>query len=497
MVVLDILRQFCNLTTNHRDLERYYGLKPSNSKGGEQLSSDLEELMVDETSTLAALLTKNAKDDWTASLMKFQKRVGKIEKARWVLNDKEKFKMLVDNLGHLNAGLREILPKADQESLDRALVYGQPSAAAELRELVVQLKEIRDQGQARADYELYMDAAFFKARMIRDMTAEPTAQAKSKKPWSLLVDAARVDPLDLPTDRHMAKLKDDSNIQKHVLVETKTLTANHSQQKHIFNDRICRLVELLHTPPKAAVYRILQCQGCVQDTDKDGNDRYRLLFSFPPEIGLAPNAGYHTLYSLLRDPRDNKTPVEFSLGDRFRLASLLVNSVLYLHATSWLHHNLSSHNILCLSPTSARDITSPYLSGFSFARFDDSREVSEIDTASASNLYCHPDYRDSGSSKTKYRRSYELYSLGVILIEIGLWKRAESLWRPTYTARVFASELEKVASQYLGYHMGEAYKMAVLCCLKPELLGVGNDEGRKLSEAFSRRVVRELETCRA
>jgi hypothetical protein len=96
------------------------------------------------------------------------------------------------------------LPKADQESLDRELSstgsHWQPLAAAELRELVVRLKDIHDQSQAREDYELHMNAPLIKAPMISDIPVEPTAQAKSKKHWSLLVDAARVDPLDPPTD---------------------------------------------------------------------------------------------------------------------------------------------------------------------------------------------------------------------------------------------------------------------------------------------------------
>jgi hypothetical protein len=86
-------------------------LKPSELKGDDQLGSHFEELMVDETSMLVALLSKKAKVDWASSLMKFQKRVSTIEKAKWVLNDKEKFKALVDNPSHLNAGLREVSSK--------------------------------------------------------------------------------------------------------------------------------------------------------------------------------------------------------------------------------------------------------------------------------------------------------------------------------------------------------------------------------------------------
>ena len=442
--------------------------------------------MVNEPTTFDVVHTKKAQEEWNTSLMRYQKRISVIEQLKWEIYKKNQFNELVAQLGQLNAGLKEILPTIDRNNFDRALVYGQPASTAELQQLVDVLRDIKDRDASNG---LYIDAASFKSRVLH----EPSPGATTP---SLLVDASKVEDLNQFSPRYMTRV-DAGQMKKRVLVETKTLTTDHAAQKQVFNARVRRLVALLHSPPPINNYRIFECLGCVHEKDQNGYDRYHLLFALPPAFQAAPKPGCFSLYSMLRDGKTNKTPSEYPLDQRFRLAGLLANSVAYIHAAGWLHRNLNSNNILCMSESGDSEITMPFLGGFSFARFDDPKEVSEIDSKAAESFYHHPEYRARASTKVKYRRSYELYSLGVILVEIALWKRIEVFRTKDMDNVAFADYLRTTMTELVGYYMGAKYKSATMCCLDPGLLGAGGDEGRKLSALFSRRVVRELESCRA
>ncbi|KAG5778310.1 hypothetical protein H9Q73_008010 [Fusarium xylarioides] len=69
------------------------------------------------------------------------------------------------------------------------------------------------------------------------------------------------------------------------------------------------------------------------------------------------------------------------------------------------------------------------------------------------------------TSKTKFKRSYDLYSLGVVLIEIGLWKQIDSSRPEISHALAFKRHLEEIVAPNLKFYMGEKYALAVLNCL--------------------------------
>jgi Prion-inhibition and propagation/Protein tyrosine and serine/threonine kinase len=492
IVVVDTLRQIGNLGSDHRQLERKYGLKPLSQKDGQKLSSEFRELLSEDTNTLAVTLSNKAQEVWEQELMDLQRRVSSINTLNWVIHDKKKFAELVDEFRHFNSGLKSILPVADQNNLDRTLVFGQPSGIEELRQLVIELQEARKKNQTKNEDNLYIDAALFKSRMVTASVSSGSGESSSISS-KLEIPSSSIDPTNLDSERWLAQYDNKGN-KKCILVESRSFRTENSRQLQIFQNRVYRLVELLQSPPDDSIYRILRSIGLIASKDQV---KYRLLFALPPHLEAASNPGFFTLNSLLRDEKTNATPIAFSLGDRFQLAGLLAKSILYIHAANWLHHDLNSRNVLCMSPTSDIDITCPYLSGFGFARFDDTKEISEITAASSSTLYMHPDYASRQDPSLKYRRSYELYSLGVMLVEIAFWKRIDTFLKPGMNARSFSEYLETTIVGLLNFHMGSSYQAATLCCLKPELLGVGNDEGRRLSEAFSRKVVRELELCRA
>jgi hypothetical protein len=110
-----------------------------------------------------------------------------------------------------------------------------------------------------------------------------------------------------------------------------------------------------------------------------------------------------------------------SLNDRIGLSIALVETILQLHTSGWLHKGVRSDNILFFpQKESGADITRPFLEGYEYARADNPSDMTESPALQQeANLYRHPALlrRDRES----FRKAFDLYALGCVLIEIGLW----------------------------------------------------------------------------
>lgn len=485
VITMDILRQVCEMVTKHRDLEKKYGLKGLPARHSEVIDDEISDLHIDRITSSQNIWTKKAQEHWEQSLLESQQRLSKMRKVTWTIADKDKFEGLVRNLRDLNDGLREILPPPRQRNLDRSLVITQSSRPEEL-DLLASVKAISG---------TYAAAALFKSQAIGQLKAIVSGTVLSSQDVKkLLIKPDIVISPENGSTRVLGRLRSGTS-QKYVLVEHKRFEGDTAGLRETFKQRTLRLIQLLHISPKPIEYRVLDCQGYVQKETRN-SEQWSLVFALPAELADRTQLNFSTLYDMLRDARTNAPPLEFSLGDRFLLASLLANSLSYIHAVGWLHRSLSSRNVICFSPDGKNEIKHPYLSGFEYARLDSNQEVSEVDQDSTSTLHCHPDYRQS-SRRNKYRRSFEFYSLGILLIEIALWKRIEVFDDGTFEPHTFTRHLCRKVVPMLEYYMGSAYCDATLLCLDPSRFGLGDDEGERLSEAFSQRVVQPLDSCRA
>jgi hypothetical protein len=83
----------------------------------------------------------------------------------------------------------------------------------------------------------------------------------------------------------------------------------------------------------------------------------------------------------------------------------------------------------------------------------------------ASDLHRHPASLN-GMSRKPYCKSFDIYSLGLVLLEIGLWKVLQAYHRPHYTVERFR---DKVVVQNLvpglGSKTGRLYREIVERCL--------------------------------
>ncbi|UNI18687.1 hypothetical protein JDV02_004941 [Purpureocillium takamizusanense] len=176
--------------------------------------------------------------------------------------------------------------------------------------------------------------------------------------------------------------------------------------------RVAKMARLLSDPEKPPEFHVPECLGYVRDPME-----CRLGFVFkmrmPTEPMLPTSLREHL--ATLRKP---------SLTIRLEMARLIAASIWYLHSTEWLHKGLRSDNIL-FEDTGKGSLSTPVLAGFDYSRPAGLDETTERPTGDPSHeLYRHPktQFDVPREGKNGFRKLYDIYSLGVVLFEIGSWQ---------------------------------------------------------------------------
>lgn len=197
--------------------------------------------------------------------------------------------------------------------------------------------------------------------------------------------------------------------------------------QRIIGQRVKQLASLLHTKDKPPVFRAPHCLGYTCD-DRDEAPRYALVY----KAEIDSRSKSPQLQTLREALEALHIP---SLGKRIALACAIAESLFYLHAVSWLHKGLRSDNIMFIRQQSLDtsndsefipDISSPILSGFDYSRPDLIDEQTFRNAMTVRHeLYRHPDLLQLKTKRST--RSHDLYSLGIILLEIALWQPIEEI----------------------------------------------------------------------
>ncbi|KAI4148012.1 MAG: hypothetical protein L6R39_002931 [Caloplaca ligustica] len=215
----------------------------------------------------------------------------------------------------------------------------------------------------------------------------------------------------------------------------------------------------------------LKLRGWVKDTDRS---RIALVYEIPlPNIdpaggNLKPKIS--TLLSFLHHAADTDSTNMPSLEDRFRLAFNLTSSLLHLHAKKVYHRNVNSRNVVFFVYDSLEEHSStkswtkgiirrPFLTSFD----QSSEDHGDVEESFISNIYRHPQYERG--QRSRFRSVYDYYSLGVILLEIGLWMPISKLWKTRYTRSQFKNRLQTIYTKKLSGKCGTSYMKAVEFCL--------------------------------
>jgi hypothetical protein len=249
----------------------------------------------------------------------------------------------------------------------------------------------------------------------------------------------------------------------------------------------------IEKPPEL---RALECLGFYLN---DSSCAFRMIFKipkFPNVLSMEPT----NLHELML--KTSKVKLQPALESKFKLAHTLARSVLEFHMVGWLHKQLKSSNIAFFPETGSlidNLVVAPYIIGFNHSRPDEPYAFTEGFQTSEDKIYHHP---TNLKGTTRYQPEFDYYSLGLVLLEIGLWKPLKSLVGDLVD--LSADDLRKTLLSsrvpLLGQTMGKMYRNVVKACIRgefawPDKAGGAQNDVKASCIGFEHTVVIPLKRC--
>ncbi|RMZ76423.1 hypothetical protein DV737_g4795, partial [Chaetothyriales sp. CBS 132003] len=402
----------------------------------------------------------------------------------WAIRDKKKFEEFIDTLEKHVRGLQDFTADTDRKEIRQEgtrlaleIIRGlsQPEALSQLRSTPGWDSEL-----SQIDVS---SLAQWKA-IIKQKTPALTTCSAGAEDWSLAGSNG--------DDRVKTRFLMSGHRHPEVtyLFEKKEYDMNISDElKDIVRESIRKLVSLLGGPGAQRKLHTLQAVGYVDDP------HYHccwIVFQFPlgPISSLAPvprasePLSLHKLFS---------SPLKPPLEARYSLAKRLVNTFASLYGSEWMHKGINSKNIVfpqIYSPVTVQSFASvqtALVQGFNYSRqltqaqtIDRGKVLNDLESA----IYRHPLYQ--GEAASGYQIHYDIYSLGLVLLEIALWDQLMGFLAAKHRKEppvvlstdmprfheIEAVELKRrvmirVGSE-LAYRVGTKYKEVVRWCLNLE-----------------------------
>ncbi|CAG8973486.1 hypothetical protein HYALB_00002811 [Hymenoscyphus albidus] len=289
--------------------------------------------------------------------------------------------------------------------------------------------------------------------------------------------------------RHVRSILSQLNEENSTLVESLEWnmlnSLAHSEEDTILQEAID------NSAVKSLGFRALRCQRWYQ---KAVEYRYVLEFEIPPSYIVAEN-GYNSLQSAIQNTKGVERP---TLNQRFRASLMLARAVQKWHSVGWVHQGISGPNIIFLTikETGKVDYDNPFLQGFEFSRPSSDPSIGRPTDDVAFNVYRHPSRQ--GNSRKGHRKIHDIYSLGVVLLEIGLWQCAADIVYPSHKKPIpsgadMQKKLQTAVRDRLGHYMGEEYKDSVEKCLAASFDVKMDDENEsQLTRMFQKKVINSI-----
>ena len=234
-----------------------------------------------------------------------------------------------------------------------------------------------------------------------------------------------------------------------------------------------RMLELAYTcaaSQKPADLHVLDSLGFIEDADDQ--KAFGLMLELPPNAN--PSRSPASLSSLF-DPKVKFRP---TLGQRLQLARQVASSIHSFALVRWYHQSFSSRNVVFFwgLSTNMVCIDRPFVTGFAIARPDSDDQASLNKQIEKHSLHLHPDLRTpvDAASRPRFMRQYDLYSLGVMLFEIGLWTPIQEIVPSAVNSPPVqgSHKIVERCKRDLAFFTGVRYRDVALKCL----LGPGEDE---------------------
>ncbi|KAG5753570.1 hypothetical protein H9Q69_009141 [Fusarium xylarioides] len=429
------------------------------------------------------------KSDWISHFRRERDKQKTAHPIAWAAKDKLKLKEQVELLDKFNNAL-EGLVRPDQ--YDEARVVANIVSALEKTSSLATLPTVHSNSTMSPSQDTLLSLT----ALIKQVQEEDVLVAASR---ANLIQARDLDLLykpDASTSYSNGTYESPGKPPQQVLIEWKYVSATVQAKTQIVS-RICALGTLLSTANPAEFHR-LSCFGVFDDLDYEqaskGSRRIGLVYSIPRGIEMDANSPLSLLELISK--RGTRPPLEV----RFRLAHQLASAVALLHAANWLHKSLRSDNILFSGRTiQDANLAAPFICGFQYSRpaADTSLESRPLGQPKL-DVYYHPLV---GSGWNKVR---EVYSLGIILLEVAYWRPVfEDKYKDMTMAQVsddIVNCLDGKFGRDLEGMVGTKFVKVINCCLKGDFdidSRRPQDERKVMSHKFWQRVVEPLSECKA
>lgn len=188
-------------------------------------------------------------------------------------------------------------------------------------------------------------------------------------------------------------------VDQRISTECGMMTDNHVQM----------LARALHQSDPMT-WGLLRCLGVVRTVDEVQQSKtYDFVFEVPPTLSQPRG---------LREVLLNTSPNHW-LDERLRLAKMMAKSVAFVHNVGFVHKHISPENFVVLQDGTSALVT-PFLVGFANSHAAEDVPGRAGDVSWETNLYRHPDLQEI-EPQERPDMQHDIYSLGVCLLEIGLW----------------------------------------------------------------------------
>ncbi|KAF4953669.1 hypothetical protein FSARC_12354 [Fusarium sarcochroum] len=509
---IDALR---SLTTKFKQAQEM--LQPYESSSADQDAPKLEETKP-KRSWLRRL--RDNRVPQTSDIKKIPKSESKGRKiydaVKWVSLDRKSFKLLMSDITHLNTSLLTLLEVSRRQRVERQTELALLDSSKSMH--IPHLPE---------DSEL---KALVSLRSLQDEKKHGTTAVVEHPRPIFHVDDLKGEPTKINETRSIYQLNGES-----VLVEWRFYNKDNPIRIQR-TTQLLRLVNLLNQNRVSEKLLAPRCKGLITD---DANSRIGIIFN---TVGIATEIKtsfhYQDLQSFIRSS-PNVPPLE----ERFKVARHLALAMHHLHSVQWLHKSFRSDNVIFFENTSRQishsysaeapgvenidkrdgtggreplsDAPPPlppfYLVGWDLSRPDDSLEFSEsIPLSSAGfqskrenmTLYSHPKVHPFSAStqRSRFCAEYDIYSLGLVLLEVGLWRTLDTIRKKFSSDGEFRRSVRGEYCDKLLSKTGKLYWRVTQRCLAFDFdLGAledGQITEHPLRVAFEKQVVSQLEMCR-
>lgn len=192
----------------------------------------------------------------------------------------------------------------------------------------------------------------------------------------------------------------------------------------VLEDAMALALKLHNASPEE--FGLLPCRGLTKHPRAPTQPRrdITMVFRFPQQYSTV-----NSLRRLLLETQGGLAQTPQGRIDRLAMAKHLVKAVFSVHLYDFVHKNIRPETLMCFGTAAeeqnGRLPQNAFLIGFEVMRIarGHSDKAQTRSAQEAANLYQHPErLRSDLDDSELYVMQHDVYSLGVCLLEIGLWR---------------------------------------------------------------------------